>query len=335
MNHVTLIALEKALATSLAIPLEILSSADVIKHIRSRGREKLVIEVASQDGKSLPLTGGLVIEPTTRLQDIKRTDLIFIPALWGNPNTAVRKHIPIVTWLKQQFQQGAIICSVGTGSYFLAEAGLLDNQYATTHWYYFNDFEKRYPKVKLQRKRFVTHAHHRIFCTGSINAERDILIYFVDRFFGAELANEVSRHFTHELNRSYESLLLTKDQEDIHHDEEIIKIQEWFHLNYSKEVKLKEIAQDFGMSVRSLNRRFKQATDKPPKQYLQEIRIDQAMELLKHTNLSILEIAFRVGYQDAGYFAGLFKKRHSVSPNDYRHLVRNKLFNVEVDVSEP
>lgn len=83
------------------------------------------------------------------------------------------------------------------------------------------------------------------------------------------------------------------------------------------------------MSVRTLNRRFKTATDQSPLQYLQEIRINTARDLLKTSNLSINEVAEKVGYQDSGYFTTLFKKQLATTPKEYRATVRAKLFSTD------
>ena len=84
--------------------------------------------------------------------------------------------------------------------------------------------------------------------------------------------------------------------------------------------------------MRSFNRRFRIAADKTPLQYLQEVRLEQAKALLKHSNLTVAEIAFSVGYQDTSYFAALFKRMNAVTPIEYRHLVRTKLFNVDTEL---
>ncbi|MDO8271649.1 MAG: helix-turn-helix domain-containing protein [Gammaproteobacteria bacterium] len=328
MRHATILAIDEALASSITIPLEMLHAADVITRIRNKRAERRSFVVASHDGAPVIMSGGIGIHPSASITDIIRTDLIFVPALWGNPNTIVRRHPSITAWLAAQHAQGATICSVGTGSYFLAEAGLLDGRNATTHWYYFDDFQKRYPRVKLQRKRFITHAD-RLYCTGSVNAVRDVMLHFVEMLFTAEAADEVAHHFTHELKRSYESMLLASEEKNTHHDEQIIKIQEWLQKNYQRDVQLQELAKRFDISVRSFNRRFRHAAGKTPLQYLQEVRLEQAKALLKLSNLSIAEIAFAVGYQDTSYFSSLFKRINTITPNEYRHLVRNKLFNVE------
>ncbi len=328
MKHVTILAFPQALASSMTIPLEMINAAAVIHEIRSKQRSRLRLLTASEDGQALTLTGGITILPNASIDNIEFSDLIFIPAQWGNPRAGVKRCQKTVMWLTRQYEKGATICSVGTGSYFLAEAGLLHARSATTHWRYFDAFQNSYPTVKLQRKRFITH-EDRLYCTGSINAVRDVMLHFVEQLFSEHTADEVAHHFTHELKRSYESMILAGDQKNTHHDEEIIKIQEWLQKNYHRTLNLGELAQSFNINVRSFNRRFRAAAGKTPMQYLQETRIAQARDLLKKSNLSVAEIAYSVGYQDVSYFTGLFRKMNSVTPVEYRHLVRNKLFKVD------
>lgn len=327
-QHVTVIVAPSALGSTVTIPLEMLQAANDISRAQDRHGRQLQIELAGTTQGRLELTGGLTVYCEKSLQDITHTDLVFVPGMWGNPRVAVRKHRDLTEWLKRMYRQGATICSIATGAFFVAEAGLLDNRAATTHWRYFDLFAQRYPRVKLQRKRFITQDQN-IFCTGSVNAARDIMLHFVEILFGEPISGQVSRHFTHELKRSYESLLLNRDQSSTHHDETIIKVQEWLQDHYTESVQIAALARRFQLSSRSLNRRFKQAANTTPLQYLQDLRIAQAKELLKQSNLVISEIADRVGYQDASYFTGLFKKINSVTPNEYRRLVRNKLFVAE------
>ena len=329
MKRISILLCPQALASSVAIPLEMLSAADTIHRLRVHQRQpSLELKTVARDASgSLTMNAGIIMQPTAELSDNTQNSMVFIPALWGNPLAAVRLLPEAAGWLRQQYRGGASICSVGTGSYFLAEAGLLDQRSATTHWRYFDDFAAHYPAIKLERKKFITHKD-RLYCTGSVNAVRDVMLHFVEQLFSSAVADEVARHFTHELKRSYESLLLAADPQDSHHDELVIKIQEWLQKNYQHEINMQTLASQFGFNVRTFNRRFRQAASKTPVEYLQEVRINQARELLKHSNLSIAEIAFSVGYQDVSYFTGLFQRLHSVTPNAYRRLVRTKMFNV-------
>lgn len=329
MTHVSLIVLDRAMATGITIPLEMLYAARTLGFSGAQAASnQLRLDVVGLDLAPVTMAGGLRVLPTAEISHIESTDLIFIPGFWGSPHKHLRRCGALLDWLVRCHAGGSKVCSLVTGGYFLAQAGLLDGRRATTHWYYFDDFQKRFPRVRLDRKRFIT-LDERLYCTGSVNAVRDVTLHLVEELFDSRIAAEIAKHFTHEIKRSYESLLLGYQQHDTHHDEQIIKVQEWLQASYASEISLQEVAAQFSMSVRSLNRRFRAAAKLSPLQYLQEIRIEQAKQLLKHSNLTIAEVSFSVGYQDASYFSGLFRKHTDVSPAEYRGLVRSKVFRVE------
>ncbi len=325
MPHVTIIAIPGALGSTITIPLEMLSAANDVARSSHLPQSLTTLDLASENTGQVSLIGGLSVQCELNLEQITQTDLVFVPGVWGNPRAVVARHGSLIDWLRERHASGATLCSVTTGSYLLAAAGLLDGKVATTHWRFFDQFQSLYPRVKLERKRFVTQAD-RLYCTGSVNAVRDIMLHFIGTLYNAEIADVIARHFTHEIKRSYESLLLSKDQRSTHHDEEIIKVQEWMQDNYGRQIQVTDLAARLGMSVRSFNRRFRLATNTTPLQYLQDLRIEHAKALLKRSNLVISEIADQVGYQDASYFSELFKKHNAITPYQYRNLVRTKLF---------
>ncbi len=325
MRHVTIIGFRKVLGTSLTIPMEMLNAADLMQRIESGHQRKLELQLVSPDGNNIQLTAGLELVCRQSLDNVSQTDLIILPALWGNPKGVARQYPQLLQWLQQH--AGTPICAVGTGSYFLAEAGLLDNKVATTHWYYFNQFAATYPQVILQRERFITRAGN-FYCAGSVNSVRDVMLHFIELHYGQRIANAVSRHFTHEVKRSYTASFLGQGQQYSHQDETVIEIQDWLHNAYHEPLTLQAIAANYQLSVRTLTRRFKQATGKSPMQYLQQVRLDNAKELLRNSNLGIAEIAFNTGYGDSSQFAAQFRKQMALSPTAYRDMVRRKLFQV-------
>lgn len=327
MQHVTIVGFRKTLGTSITIPMEMLNAADLINRIKGPGYRKLHMQLVSPDGGNIALNAGLELVCNTPLSTATNTDLVIVPALWGNPRGIIKQYPELLAWLQHHHQQGALICAVGTGSFFLAEAGLLKHKAATTHWYYFDVFSALYPDVQLQRDRFITRAGN-LYCAGSVNSVRDVMLHFIEEASGADVANQVSRHFTHEIKRSYTSTFLKSAPQNFHDDEVIVEIQDWMHSQYHTPIRLEAMAGKFDISVRSLNRRFRQATGKTPMQYLQQIRLDNAKELLRASNLPIAEVAFNSGYPDCSYFSAQFRKAISLSPKAYRDLVRRKLFTV-------
>jgi transcriptional regulator GlxA family with amidase domain len=328
IRHVTVVGFKRALGTSLTIPVEMLHAADLIARIGGQQGPRLQIQVVSPDGANIPLTAGLELVCRTPLDAVEDTDLLIIPALWGNPVAIVRQQPALLAWLEHHSTRNTLICAVGTGSFFLAEAGLLSNKVATTHWYYFEHFARLYPEVLLQRERFITRAGN-LYCAGSVNSVRDVMLHIIEEHYRPEVANQVSRHFTHEVKRSYTSAVLKNAPHNYHKDETIVEIQEWLHNQFHTQLSLEMIAGKFGMSVRTLNRRFRLATGRTPLQYLQQIRLDHAKELLRTSNLAVAEVAFSSGYPDASYFSAQFRKNISLSPRAYRDLVRKKLFEVQ------
>ena len=328
MKQIAILVLPRALGSSISIPLEMLSAANDIALTRHQKDSLSNLELVGPKPGVQLLSGGMQVDCLSSISEKNQKHLIFIPGLWRKPAQAVREYPAVPQWLRQQYEGGATICAVAGGAFFAAEAGLLDDRPATTHWHYFQEFTSKYPRVRLQRRRFITSAD-RVYCTGSVNAIRDIMLHFIAIYYNPSIANEIAQHFTHELKPSFDSELLSRDRHSTHHDEIIIAVQEWMISHFQQPVMIGELAKHFGLSVRSLNRRFRQATDTTPVNYLQGLRIEHAKQLLKHSNLAIAEVALTVGYQDSSQFSQVFRKTNSMTPGEYRRLVRNKLFIAE------
>nr|WP_324259114.1 helix-turn-helix domain-containing protein [Cellvibrio fontiphilus] len=318
---------DQMLATSSTLPMEMLLAAESASNtmLEASQRRKIDIQTLAISREPVPVRTGMRWQPDKTIEQVTKSDLIYIPGLWRNPRPIVKRNAALIPWLQQQHQNGAIISAVGTGCCFLAEAGLLNGKAATTHWHYFDQFQRDYPETQLKRQYFITQAGS-LYCAASVNSLADLTVHFIHRFFGKKIASHVERHFSHEIRKSYDSSGFFEASNNPHPDEQITQIQIWLEDNYHREILFPQVSERFGMSVRTLNRRFKNALGKTPLEYLQEVRINTAKDLLKTSNLSIAEIADKVGYQDTNYFTVLFKKNLAITPNAYRETVRAKLF---------
>jgi len=330
MTSVTFFLCDEMLASSITLPLEQLSAAAdfTLAHTKSAVKPpRFDIRLASLDGQPKRAHSGISLAAHCAIEAIEHSDITYLPALWRNPQKLLKHNRALLPWLKEQHNQGNIIAGVGTGCCFMAEAGLLDDQTATTHWHYFDEFAHHYPRVKLLRDYFITRAGN-LYCTGSVNSTADLTIQFIRQYYSAAAANHVERHFFHEIRNS--GLHLGRPQWDQpHRDELIAQAQAFLGEHLESSLRMEQVAHHFGLSLRSFNRRFKAATAQTPLNYLQERRILLAKELLKTSNLSIGEIALRCGHQDFAHFTGLFKKNLGTTPSQYRMTVRAKLFAVE------
>ncbi len=327
MNNITFFFCDQMLASSASLPIEMLKAAESAAHVESRLARPLNIQSVGLDLEKVTTGAGFDISPDNVIEDITQTDIIFLPALWRHPKPGLRKNKRLLAWLRHHQQHGTIICSVGTGVCFLAEAGLLDHKPATTHWYYFDQFQKDYPKVQLKRQYFIVQAGN-LYSAASVNSLADLTVHLIGRIYNKLIALHVERHFSHEIRRSYKNISFIDEQSN-HPDEDIVQTQVWLKDNFNNSIVFSEVAKKFDMSVRSFNRRFKNATNVTPLHYLQQIRIETAKDLLKTSNLTLGEIAEHVGYQDLAHFNRLFKRFLSTTPNQYRAMVRAKLFSLE------
>lgn len=329
MTFSLFIAYPKALLTSISLPMEMIHAATSVARIKRRPNHQWhchLVQGNHQPLEPIAFSKQLQLLPNHTLSDAPDAETIFLPPIWGNPERVIEQSAPLIDWLVNQHEQGKTICATGTGVCLLAHAGLLDHKIATTHWYYFDNFARKYPKVDLQRHHFITQSEQ-IYCCGSINALVDLTLYFIESQFGKEVTQVIEQHFSHEVNRTYDKPWYSSGS-GRHPDEGIIEVQQWMQSHYGHNFELNSLARMANMSVRNFSRRFKLAVGKSALAYGLEVKMQVARELLKDSNLPLQDIADRLGFKDNAYFSRQFKLKHKMTPTAYREMVRGKLFDL-------
>ena len=310
----TLLLCNNMLVSSSTLAAEIFHFAQAMAVGSRSAIQPLEIRRVSADGLPVSTSSGFDILPTHLLEECTDNNLIHIPALWRNPRPTVSKHWQYLAWLQQQHQSNCTITAVGTGVCFLAEAGLLNHKLATTHWHYFDALQKDYPRINLDRQRFTTQDSN-IYCAASVNAMAAIMI-----------SRQAQRNFFHEIRNLSDSFGNTGLTHGAHNDEAIAQAQIWIQDNLNKSLAITAIARQFGMTTRTFNRRFKDALGCTPNAYITETRMTFACDLLKNTDLPIVDIASLSGFSEASWFSSRFRMWYGNSPRAYRQTVRGKLF---------
>jgi len=125
-------------------------------------------------------SGGMQIMPKYTFADAPMPDIVLVPA-------ESRESEGREAWLKKVNEHTKFTVSVCTGAFILARAGLLDGLNATTHHNYQDNFEKLFPKVKLQRTvRYVDNGH--ILTAGGLSSGIDLALHIVARYYGDDVA---------------------------------------------------------------------------------------------------------------------------------------------------
>ena len=325
MYQVAALLYPDALATSITLPLEILQAAGQMARVKNRNSPGVASLLAGPSREPISVFGGISLRPDVSYRDLPPLDLLIIPAIWRNPLPTVREAKPWLQQLRVIASADTKVCAVGTGATLLAEAGLLDGRPATTHWNYLETFRRRYPQVKLKSRHLITQSDN-IYCVGSVNSIADLVVHVVEEWYGKAIARMVENQFSPEIRRPFRAAAYQTDPHGSHHDELVLEAQQRMHEQLSQKLNIGTLAAELGISPRSLNRRFHQATGHSPQAWLQQLRISQAKDLLRHSNLAVSEVAWQVGISDASHFGRLFRTQVGMTPARYREAVRGKLF---------
>lgn len=319
VKKVTVLGLHNSMASTIFGPMDIFNQAGRIWNRVTKVPSTPYFEVtlASPDGEPFQATNNILIQPHCGVEAIEKTDLIMIAS--ATFIKQIKKQSPgLIPWLKRQYARGAHIASVCTGVFLLAETGLLDDKSATLHWGYGHMFRQYYPNVKMETDRMFLD-HGRLYCSAGVNAGMDLSLYLVEKFCGRQVAVQCAKTMVLDLGRTaqtpYGSFLYPGD----HRDPVIMEIQNWIQQNHAQPIDYDQLANRFRLSRRSLERRFKSATNHTPLSYVQELRVETAKRLLEEGNHTFSEITYMVGYEDISYFRKLFVRLTGLRPREYQH----------------
>jgi transcriptional regulator GlxA family with amidase domain len=279
------------------------------------------VRLVSADGAPVNCFSGNQLSVDIGLEEVVAAndpvDALFLCAFWGAPQQIIEENRALLPWLNRLNDQAVPIAAVSNGPFFLAEAALLDNKVATVYPPVADQFQHRYPDVLLRPERAITDAGN-LYCANGIASGCDVTVSIIEMLYGPAVARRISHDFLVGFNRNYSISHVSFDGQKYHRDRQILTAQQWLERNFSGEVKLEAVAADIGMSPRNFSRRFKQATGDSPSHYLQRVRIEAAKELLRSTDLSVAEVAYRVGYADLSYFSRMFSRHEGCLPHSYR-----------------
>ncbi len=328
MISVTVLAFDYVLASGLTGINDLLSLAGVSwnKLHQQKPEQKFKVQIASWDKKPIYTLNNVIIMPHCSIQDVSISDIYLVPSIAGDIDKTLEQNHGLVEFLRTLDPSSCIIGSNSTGSFFLAEAGLLDHKVATTHWGFEQAFKHRYPKVKLKADQLITHDEN-ILCDGGGLAWFDLGLYLIELFCDHETAVGSAKSFVIDTGRTTQLTYSPLISKKYHNDKTIRAVQDWMEDNYQSSLSIATISKKFGVSNRTLIRRFKQAAKVTPSSYLQEVRLDSASRLLVQSNQTIDEITHAVGYSDISSFTKLFKRNTGLSPSSYRARYKASSFN--------
>lgn len=262
--------------------------------------------------------GQFTIKPDILIKDLKKTDIVIIPAMFGEHKEVYEENKEFIPWIKKQYENGADLVTFCIGAFFLASTGLLDGKQCSTHWIHAGDFRKLFPKAILLDDKIMTE-DDRIYTSGGAYSFLNLLIYLIEKYAGRETAILIAKTFMIDIDRYKQSPFIIFQGQKTHEDEPIKKAQEFIENNFQEKITIEQLAAMLAMGRRSLERRFKSATSNTVTEYIQRVKIEAAKKSLESSNENVNEVMYRVGYMDPKAFRVIFKRVTGLSPIEYKN----------------
>lgn len=317
MKHVSILVPESAVLAAIDDPRHIFSQVNSfakkedkspVFDIKFVGAEK---EVRLHDG-------AFSVHTDLLLDEVKQTDLIFIPAFYGDKNEFLETNEKFIPWILKHRKKGAEVVSLCVGAFMLAKTGLLEGKKCSTHWNSTDEFKEMFPEIELVTDRIITEEDG-IYTSGGATSYWNLLLYLVEKFTDRETAILTSKIFAIDLNRQSQTHFMIFKGQKSHTDEDVKRAQKFIELNFQEKITVDELCDECAISRRSLERRFKKATNNTVNEYIQRVKIEAAKKSFETSRKNITEVMLDVGYFDPKSFRGIFKKITGMTPFDYRN----------------
>ncbi|WP_030607281.1 GlxA family transcriptional regulator [Streptomyces fulvoviolaceus] len=305
VERVVVLALEGVYPFELGIASRILGAAD--------GRYEVL--TCTVDGQPVPTNADFTIAVEHGPEILSTADTVVVPPI--DP-ARVRAELPDeVTAALALIPPGARLVSICTGAFVLAAAGLLAGRTATTHWHLADRFRSMFPEVALDPGvLFVDDG--RVLTSAGAASGVDVCLHLVRKDHGSELANRVARRCVVPPFRDGGQAQYIEQPVPECGATSTAATREWALARLGDPLTLADLAAHARMSLRTFARRFNDEVGVSPGRWLIQQRVARARHLLEASDLSVDQIAGRVGFATGASLRQHLHAAIGVSPQVYR-----------------
>lgn len=276
------------------------------------------LHIVTPDGAPARLVDARTLAVDSRIDAGQSYDLVHVSSfrIEGSDGPALLEHRlaaakPALSWLREQWEQGAIVSASGPSVLLLAAAGLTADLRVPVARTLVPEVRRLFPRLLIDERRSLIEHGRLLMCNG-FDREAVMMVRLM------ELA------ISPEIGRWLGSMLGVDrvDSENLPDDALVADGQLWLEQRFTEEVRIAELARALSTTHQTLIRRFTRALGMSPQTYVQHLRVNSAKRMLRHTNRSIVQIAALVGYRDTRSFRSMFLTKTGVTPSTYRARAR-------------
>lgn len=304
--------------------LDVNGPAHIFYEAKEYGADVELHFVSMSDTSEIESSAGLFFSKLTHFNsfELSKNDFIFVPGLEYellSDNTFIKESKPFFDWLLFQYTNGVNICSICTGTFLLAESGILNGQECTTHWRYISRLINKFPNIDLRKNRLFV-ANNNLYTSAGVSSGIDLALYILENLFGSKFASDIAKEAVIYFRRSESDPQLSIFLQYRNHlDSRIHNAQDYIVKHLSIVFTIHDISETVNMSERNLTRLFKKTTGITIGAYLEKLKVDRAIHLLSEKN-KVETVANLCGFKSSNQLRTLLKKHKGVLPTDISSL---------------
>jgi AraC family transcriptional activator FtrA len=269
--------------------------------------------VCSFERGPLRASGGVQLAAPHPLSMLDQADIVIVPG-WRDPDETPPD--PLLAALRAAHARGARVCSICSGAFVLAWAGLLDGRRATTHWRLSAKLGRDFPGIEVVDDALYVDAGAFVTSAGSA-AGLDMMLHLVTQDYGQATAAAVARRLIVQPVRPQSAPQSPQQAR-------LLKLIEDVRRTLDRPHTVASLAREAAMSSRTLQRQFQEITGMPPYEWLLQERVSRAKQLLETPRATLAHICERVGFFSEESLRHHFRRLAGVSPSHYRRAARQR-----------
>ena len=304
LNDFTLISLSSAIA-----PLRMAN--------RICGGNDYTWKTLSMTGEAVSASDGLSVNVDSAIDDENILDGLDAVIVCGGRRVKNNSSKALSVWLRSVDKQGVGLGAICTGSYILADAGLLDGYSCSIHWENLAALADQFPNVNVSKSIF-TIDRDRITCSGGTTPV-DMMLHIIGSQYGPDLSAGIAEQFIYErIRQSDDEQRIPLRFSDGRQSEKLLVAAERMDANIREPISQEDLAAYVGLSRRQLQRLFQRYLSCTPSSYYLKIRLQRAKQLLRQTSHSIVEISVSSGFISSSHFSKAYREMYGHSPSSER-----------------
>ncbi len=268
----------------------------------------------SEGRRPVRANGHVTITPEAGLEAMIEAGTIIVPG-WrssGEPPSPA-----VAAAIRNAQARGARLVTICSGVFLLAALGLADGRRVTTHWKYADRLRALYPKLSVDPDVLYIDDGDILTSAGSA-AGIDLLLHIVRKDFGPDRANQVARRLVMPPHRDGGQAQFIERPVPRQPSNRLAALLDTVRARPQERWTIQRMARETAMSERTMIRRFKESLGASPGEWLTEMRVDAARQLLESCDAGIEEVADLAGFGSVATLRHHFRSRVGVSPANYR-----------------